>query len=160
LKRYGLREYGVRKASGQTGDTVVSSRFYLADADFLVGLEGPQDLLVQLLQATINPRFPIYLGRKSFVPGLPVQLPGSALWGPPIHPGSLLEAFAATPFLSSMAATIDIPSELEVVVDGTDSDGELRFDVPLDFARREFTYRRISRTAIPMPEVVQCSWRA
>jgi len=158
LKRYGLRDYGVRKASGQTGETVVSSRFYLADADFLVGLEGNADLLEELLKAVMNPHFPVYLGRKAFVPALPVHLPHSAQWGQPIHPGSLLEALAHTPFLASTAAK-ELPRELEIVVDGTDPDGELRFDVPLDFARREFTYRRISRRSVSLPEVLPCSWR-
>src|SRR5438552_4458096 len=32
--------YGVAKASGAKPEAVVSTRYYLADADFLVGLEG------------------------------------------------------------------------------------------------------------------------
>jgi len=32
--------YGVAKADGKTGGTVLSDRYYLADADFLVGLSG------------------------------------------------------------------------------------------------------------------------
>src|SRR5581483_3790909 len=36
----GGRGYGVARADGSPGETVLSNRYYLADADFLVGLEG------------------------------------------------------------------------------------------------------------------------
>ena len=66
-------DYGVIKASGAKGDTVVSHRYYLADADFLVGLEsGSEELLQQLETALANPHWQLFLGRKSFVPSLPV----------------------------------------------------------------------------------------
>jgi CRISPR system Cascade subunit CasD len=157
LSKYGHREYGVRKASGQAGATIVSNRFYLADAGFLAGVEGDTNMLEGLLRALTKPRFPIYLGRKAFVPTLPVYLPLSEAWGKPIYPGSLLEALGNTPFLDS--AGKPGPRELDIVFDGSGTEGELRFDVPIDFARRQFIYRRVSRASVPMPEVVPCSWR-
>lgn len=54
---------------------VVSVRYYLADAWFLVGLEGDDDLLGRLHAAVKNPRWPLALGRKSFVPSPGVYLP-------------------------------------------------------------------------------------
>lgn len=77
-----LRDYqtatGVLVASGKADPrrTVVSPRHYLADAVFLVGLEGrDQALLERIQQALRAPFWPLCLGRKSFVPGSPVWLP-------------------------------------------------------------------------------------
>lgn len=72
------KEYGVAKAGGGTPDTVTSERFYLSDADFLVGLESDDEqeqLLRDLNQALAHPRWQIFLGRKAFVPARPVYLP-------------------------------------------------------------------------------------
>ena len=82
----GLEKYGVIKANGGL-DTVVSTRYYLADADFLVGLEGDAYLLRRLDDALADPVWPLYLGRKSFVPGLPVRIPDAFL-----PPGRLIDA--------------------------------------------------------------------
>lgn len=58
------------------GRTVVSPRFYLSDAIFLVGLEGSDGALLQAVhQALKAPVWPLALGRKSFVPACPVWLP-------------------------------------------------------------------------------------
>ena len=44
----GGHPYGVRRASGGSGDTVLSNRYYLADADFLVGIESEDINLLRL----------------------------------------------------------------------------------------------------------------
>jgi CRISPR system Cascade subunit CasD len=55
--------------------TVVSNRYFLADADFLVGLAGSDLALLRRLDAALAaPRWPLSLGRKAFVPSLPVRL--------------------------------------------------------------------------------------
>lgn len=65
----------VIRASGKGWqDCEVSTRYYLSDANFLVGLEGDSTLLEQIDRALANPVWPLYLGRKSFVPGLPIWL--------------------------------------------------------------------------------------
>jgi CRISPR system Cascade subunit CasD len=79
LKRDYHTALDVRKASGtkitDTKDTEVSERFYLADAAFLVGLEGDDlDLLRKLNDALQHPHWFLFLGRKAFVPGEPVWL--------------------------------------------------------------------------------------
>ena len=56
--------------------TVISPRYYLSDAVFLVGLEGDRTLLEHIHQALLRPFWPLALGRKSFVPSMPVHLPG------------------------------------------------------------------------------------
>ena len=69
--------YGVRRASDTRGETVLSDRYYLADADFLVGLESDDaGLLHRIEEALKRPVWQIYLGRKAFVPSVPVHIPG------------------------------------------------------------------------------------
>lgn len=97
-----MRDYqtatGVMIASGKPDltRTVVSPRFYLSDAVFLVGLEGEdRPLLERILAALRAPVWPLALGRKSFVPSLPVMLPNGLLdlplevalrhWSPLLH---------------------------------------------------------------------------
>lgn len=73
-----MRDYhtaqNVRRADPTKGtqETVLSERFYLADADFLVALDGDRTFLERLDAALRRPVWPLFLGRKSFVPSLPV----------------------------------------------------------------------------------------
>lgn len=70
------QSYGVAKADQSRPETVTSERFYLADADFLVGLESNDEaLLLQLNAAIEHPRWQLFLGRKSFVPHWPISIP-------------------------------------------------------------------------------------
>lgn len=62
-----LRDY--HTARQEKGDSqFVTNRYYLADAVFLVGLEGDKDLLQKLAVSLQNPVFPLYLGRRSCPP--------------------------------------------------------------------------------------------
>jgi CRISPR system Cascade subunit CasD len=77
LKRDYHTAKDVRKASGKTmkdtKGTELSERFYLADAAFVVGLEGDDlGLLRQLDEALHNPHWLLFLGRKAFVPASPI----------------------------------------------------------------------------------------
>jgi len=56
--------------------TVVSNRYYLADALFLVVLEGEPDLLAKLHAAVQRPHWPLFFGRKAFVPARPLVASG------------------------------------------------------------------------------------
>ena len=66
--------YGVALVGGGH-ETAQSTRYYLADADFLVGLEGEAELLAELVAALDRPHWALCLGRRAFVPGEPVLLP-------------------------------------------------------------------------------------
>lgn len=46
----------------------VTTRYYLTDAVFLVGIEGENGFLQELTVALENPVFPLYLGRRSCPP--------------------------------------------------------------------------------------------
>ncbi len=51
---------------------MLTRREYLCDASFLVALQGDPELLVAARQALLNPAWPIFLGRKSCPPSLPL----------------------------------------------------------------------------------------
>jgi CRISPR system Cascade subunit CasD len=51
---------------------MLTRREYLCDASFLVCLQGDPALVNALHQAVLRPRWPMYLGRKSCPPGLPL----------------------------------------------------------------------------------------
>ncbi|MGL4734466.1 MAG: type I-E CRISPR-associated protein Cas5/CasD [Enterovibrio sp.] len=75
-----LRDYqtatGVISAAGKVDmkRTVVSPRYYLSDAAFLVGFEGDKALLEQIHQALKAPHWALSLGRKGCLPSPPVHL--------------------------------------------------------------------------------------
>ena len=53
----------------------VTTRYYLCDACFLVGLESEdRELLAKLEMALASPCFPLYLGRRSCPPVMPLCL--------------------------------------------------------------------------------------
>ncbi len=122
----------VLKASGnraKAGECVTSERFYLADAVFLVGLEGPRQLLETVRHAMDAPAWPLYLGRKAFVPTPPIQL-GIADEG--------LEAvLGAYPYTGVGPA----PTASRRLIIEDPQDGEPRLDQPLSFADRRFGVR-------------------
>ncbi|GAA3463388.1 type I-E CRISPR-associated protein Cas5/CasD [Saccharothrix longispora] len=57
---------------GKGHRTVVSERYYLADALFLVILEGHPELLQRLNHTIDSPRWPVFFGRRAFVPARPL----------------------------------------------------------------------------------------
>ena len=67
---------GYYKVGGGIGkNTILSERYYLADAKFLVGLEGDGALLAELWAALKQPTWFLFFGRKAFVPAERVWLP-------------------------------------------------------------------------------------
>lgn len=72
-------EYGVKRANGRGGkdsvETVVSNRYFISDASFLVGLESDDEKLLQQCETALkNPHWQIFLGRKSFLPSYPIVI--------------------------------------------------------------------------------------
>jgi CRISPR system Cascade subunit CasD len=67
------RQFIPRKASGgPCDDPTVSRRQYLLDASFGVILEGDRDLLEKVAAALQDPRWGVWLGRKSCIPSEPI----------------------------------------------------------------------------------------
>ena len=139
----------VARVPGKEADRknpVVSRRAYLADADFLVGLEGDRELLEMLDGALAAPRWPLFLGRKSCPPALPVRLPDA----PPNGPG--LVELPLEPALCSVGWRPTTPRDregarLRVVLEDTAGES-VRYDQPVGaaFASRTFAPRRTRTT--------------
>jgi CRISPR system Cascade subunit CasD len=123
----------VLRASGKaTQDTVLSERFYLADADFLVGLQslqGERAFLDGLAAALRAPVWQLCLGRKAFVPSLPVC--------EGVHDGGLVDVIRQYPWRKSHRREKPPAKPLRCVVEVKYGDGEPRQDVPLSFVSRD-----------------------
>lgn len=134
----------VLKAGGGLKDTEVSRRYYLADARFLVGLEGDDlSLLTGLHAALRNPHWPLYLGRKAFVPGESVWLQDGLR-----ADEFLVNALRSYPWLGNDRQSR--PEQVRLVLE--DPHGpEMRPDVPLSFAERRFAPRWVRTLFIPGP---------
>ncbi len=135
-------------------DTEPSYRHYLADAWFLVGLEGEDGALLRAIDAALcAPHWPLFFGRKSFVPALPVsfstkeQTPGlvaGSLWEivttfrDPLWKG---ESEAGRLVLDAGAAPANHPGMVR----------RMQPDHPVSFSQRRFLPRDvvICQTEIP-----------
>jgi CRISPR system Cascade subunit CasD len=131
----------LRSDGSGLAETVISSRYYLADFDFLVALEGERPFLEQLDKALRQPVWPLFLGRKSFVPGLPVD------W--PVPPGGVVDSDLMTVVRSTAwhrhSCSEDEPS-LRCVSDVHFDSArfhEPRQDVPVSFEKRIFAVRQV-----------------
>src|SRR5262249_30334508 len=126
-----MRDYhtaqNVRRADPTKGtqDTVLSERFYLADADFLVGLEGDRSFLGGLDAALRQPVWQLFLGRKAFVPALPVA---EGVWE-----GTLIEVLEKHAWRKRHAREEPTGQFLRGVIEVPYGSGEPRPDVPLSF---------------------------
>lgn len=148
------KDYGVIKADAKSRGTVVSERFYLSDADFLVGLESSdQALLERLSNALARPYWQLCLGRKAFVPALPVYIANG------LYNSELLETLktyhceALTKYQKHKPD--EQPKQLQVIVEVTEDISnkahEVRNDVPISFADRRFTIRHVYTDYIDIP---------
>lgn len=142
------RTYGVARAKGGRGGTVVSRRDYLADAAFLVALEDDDaGLLGQLSVALERPFWPLCLGRRCCAPTFPLQLG--------IQEGSVQSVLEQWPWRGREGA-IPPPEGLRMVLEVEPPLGEVRHDVPVCFEheQRRFRQRRILVTWLPTERVV------
>jgi len=136
----------LRAGGGSPKATEPSARYYLADARFLVGLEGETlDLLTRVHAALRNPCWPLYLGRKAFVPGEPVWLEDG------LRPGqTMIDLVRTYPWLGCDPEKR--PEQVRLVLEDDGGD-EVRPDQPLSFATRRFAPRRVKTTFVPAPRL-------
>ena len=134
----------VLKAGGGLKKTEPSNRYYLADALFLVGLAGEDASQLQDIHTALRrPVWPLFLGRKAFVPGETVWLSDGLMIGV-----DLLPALETYPYLGRSPA----PDRLRLVYE--DQRGFIvRTDQPLSFLTRRFAPRRMTMTFVPVPQL-------
>ncbi len=135
----------VLKAGGGVKDTELSNRYYLADALFLVGLAGEDLALLERIHSALKkPVWPMFLGRKAFVPGEPVWLADGLKTG--LELDAALQSY---PYLSERSA----PERVRLVLE--DLNGvTVRSDQPLSFAHgaRRFAPRRLTTRFMEFPK--------
>lgn len=126
-----------------TGESMpLSTRFFLSDALFIVGVEGHRPLLEALLEHLHSPTFPLYLGRRAYVPSRAI--------GIGIVDEPLSEALRAHPWEAARwyRTRRSNPVRLRLVLDAEPGvptgEAETVRDVPVSFSpeRREYEWRQ------------------
>jgi CRISPR system Cascade subunit CasD len=139
------------KADGTPSkDGVVSQRFYLADAAFLVALQSDErPLLDKIYRALKDPVWPLALGRKSYVPSEPIYIE-NALQNVPLR-----QALLRWPWIAKPRKWETLPEKLLITLESTDGSGVLKMDQPLSsFAERRFGARYVNSEWILFPQEV------
>jgi CRISPR system Cascade subunit CasD len=136
------RRYGVLKADGGL-KTEPSHRFYIADAIFLVGLESrderDEEILELLHERLRRPVWQLCLGRKAFAPSEPVWIQKNDIYDQP-----LLENLRTHFWLGGDSKKhSDEELRLQIEVNADDPEAVARMDLPLSFARRQFSIRYV-----------------
>lgn len=146
-----MRDYqtatGVMSAAGKVDleRTVISPRYYLSDAAFLVGLEGGDRSLLEQIHAALRaPVWPLALGRKSFPPGEPVCLEDG------LRDETLRSSLLAYPRIIA-ARQVHRDSPIRLILEH-ESVGAVRLDQPVaPFAQRRFGPRYVASESIHVP---------
>ncbi len=132
------------RSSGSKGDTVISQRYYVADADYLVGLESADRALLETLDAALqSPTWQLYFGRKSFVPSCPVRVG--------IKDEPLVRALQHYKHRTHRRGKPigNLPKKLRYVVEVTNN-LDVRQDVPINWQRRQFGSRCVDTQFIDL----------
>ena len=127
----------------------VTNRYYLADAVFLVGLEGEDGFLHQIALSLQHPVFPLYLGRRSCPPV------GQLVLG--VRDRVLWQALEEEPWQACEWYQNKIKAEtikLTIVCDAQPNEpgAFLRRDLPVSFDQRHRRYE--FRTVIDVAEAI------
>lgn len=138
----------IRADGTPSKDGVVSHRFYLADAAFLVGLEyGDRNLLERTQASLRNPVWPLALGRKSYVPSEPIWIEDG------LQDAPLRDVLTRWPWIGTQRKWEELPEKLMVSFESKDGSGVLKMDQPLSsFAERRFGARFVLSEWIPFPQ--------
>lgn len=129
----------------------LSNRHYLADAVYLAGFEGDESFLEKLDEALRHPVFPLYLGRRSCPPTLPLSLG--------LRHTSLLETLTEEPWQASQwfrqrqneEFQPEILIDAELIAPDERKYSYTTSDVPISFdsRRRDYGSREVERVLAP-----------
>lgn len=140
----------IRANGTQAKDGVVSHRFYLADAAFLVGLAGDDcSFLERAYRALHNPVWPLALGRKSYVPSESVWIEDG------LQDAPLRDVLTRWPWIALLRKWEEPPKKLLVSLESEDGSGVLKMDQPLSsFTERRFGARFVRSEWVPFSQEV------
>lgn len=125
----------------------VTQRYYLSDAVFVSGFEGPdEDFLRTLDQALRFPAYPLFLGRRSCPPTPPISLG--------VTDAPLNEALMHAECPDCRAGKEDQPMRLVLDAEEATAVTPLIQDMPLSFSgrRRMHGYRPVCEWFVSVPE--------
>ena len=142
------------------GKCQLTERFYLADAVFLVALEGEAELIEQLNEAVQSPMYPLFLGRRSCPPTGRISLG--------VVDMSLEEALRTTDWQASKWYIEKLRRERGVsykkakvllVLESNFGIGQQRRDVPVSYSwtHRKHDYRYVVDTSVTVGEIHRTS---
>lgn len=135
-----------------TGEPMpLSTRLFLSDALFIVGVEGGRPLLEGLLEHLRSPAFPIFLGRRAYPP--------TSFLGIGVVDTPLDDALRAHPWEAARwyRARRSNPARLRLVLDAepgaSPGEAETVRDVPVSFSpqRREYEWRQVVTQWLDLP---------
>lgn len=130
-----MRDYHTAKSAKSA---YVTHRYYLADAAFLVGLEGDDGFIKEIQEALLHPYFPMFLGRRSCPPE------GKVVLG--IRNTALMDALQNEPWLNE-GIKKQHKSSFQYILDALPNERENTIwrDRPISFnqEKRQFGFRRV-----------------
>ncbi|MHB1286780.1 MAG: type I-E CRISPR-associated protein Cas5/CasD [Leptospirales bacterium] len=131
-------------------ETAVTTRDYIADAAFLVGLEcDERSLLERIHSALRDPVWPLSLGRRSYVPSELIWIENGVKDVP------LRDALTRWPWIATPRRWESFPKKLLCSFESEDGSGVLKMDQPLaSFAERRFGARFVRSEWIHLPQEV------
>jgi CRISPR system Cascade subunit CasD len=106
--------------------TVVTNRQYLCDYKFIVVLAGSPELIDRCSSALRNPHWFTGLGRRSCLPSEPIYV----------------GAYSDTSLLKESLSKLGYNEECRIICES--DTGSLENDVPINYAKREFSVRQVS----------------
>jgi len=158
----GLTTAGGGVKTGAQG-TIITRREYLADASFLVALQGEETLVREIARALANPRWPLFLGRRSCPPSVPIlvtRMRADGTRAPWIEHGKSLEdALMCVPWAPHLKQDKQ-PAELACILDWQPTDAkpeappnaEVWYDVPVAFDPPVHQARFVTRETLTLGE--------
>ena len=144
---------GKIKYTGTTGEieTWVMRKEYLADAAFLVTLQGDSGTVKDVAEALQNPVWPPFLGRKSCPPSAPVFAGLERFEG-------LIPALRSQPWRPRLGNIDAKPNSLRVVTEADPADGPIPADawpvedVPISFTHRVYGTRFVQEAELEVQD--------
>ena len=129
----------------EKGVSYVTNRYYLADAEFVVGFESEnRELLSTIEDALCHPAFPLFLGRRSCPPT------GRLCLG--IREESLEDALLKEPFRRNDVRVI------RLILDANEGEiGNVIKDLPVSYnpSNRKYTFRKVTEKIISVRQPLQ-----
>jgi len=146
LKDFQAAQEVYKAVGGISKNPSISTRYFLSDAAFLVGIEGEnQNQLEGYFAALQHPQWLLFLGRRAFPPSKPIWLRDGMK-----HECTLEQALIDFPYLHT-ETTRSKTEQLQLILE--DRNGSIvQRDRPISFSQRTFIQRRQQISFIPVPD--------